>query len=70
MWRRLIFNAPRMVSRRKLLRNNPTKAESILWTRLRKSQLGVRILEFSNEEVIGGVGGVVGDIVGHLTQSS
>jgi len=59
-----------MVSRRKLLRNNPTKAESILWTRLRKSQLGVRILEFSNEEVIGGVGGVVGDIVGHLTQSS
>ena len=66
----MIFNAPRMVSRRKLLRNNPTKAESILWTRLRKSQLGVRILEFSNEEVIGGVGGVVGDIVGHLTQSS
>ena len=49
----MVFNAPRMVNRRKLLRNNATEAEKILWEKLRKSQLGAKFIrQYSIENYI------------------
>ena len=53
MWRKLIFNAPRMVGRRKSLRNNATEPVKVLWEKLRKSQLGVKFIrQYSIENYV------------------
>jgi very-short-patch-repair endonuclease len=44
MWRKLWFNAPEMKFRRQELRKNATKAEKILWNRLKQSQLGAKFI--------------------------
>ena len=42
--RRLFLNSPQMKTRRKFLRNNPTKEEVILWNKLKGSQLGEKFI--------------------------
>jgi very-short-patch-repair endonuclease len=37
-----IWNNPRLIERRKALRNRCTNAESLLWKRMQRSQLGVK----------------------------
>lgn len=40
--KRILYNNKILLERRKLLRNNPTKTEGILWFKLNKNQLGFR----------------------------
>ena len=40
--KRYIWNSPTLIERRKILRNNCTVAESLLWEKLKGSRLGVK----------------------------
>jgi very-short-patch-repair endonuclease len=41
-WRRFLYNNMSLKPRRRMLRNDSTEAEKILWKRLQRSQLGVK----------------------------
>ena len=48
---KVVNNISSLLERRRLLRNNPTKEEVILWSRLKNSQIGFK---FRRQHSIGG----------------